>query len=152
MTSQSLLVPWWSHTSDFTVTVGTLVATLQGTWRYRVNARTSWPAASILWLRALVDRIYSLCLSLTECETVQTDPFWRYTSMLMLFVVCRLPTKQPASGLSESTGVAVTALKSDSQWGLWCTWESLTCRFTQHSASFSRLSQPSYGMFCLLVA
>ena len=37
-----------SHTSD--LKIGTPVATLPGTWRYRVSARTGWPGVSILWL------------------------------------------------------------------------------------------------------
>ena len=35
-----------SHTSDFKI--GTPVATLPGTWRYRVSAGTGWPGVSIL--------------------------------------------------------------------------------------------------------
>ena len=35
----------WSHTSDFKI--GTPVATLSGTWRYRVSAGISWPGVSI---------------------------------------------------------------------------------------------------------
>ena len=34
------------HTSD--LKIGTLVATLQGAWRYRVSAGTGWPGVSIL--------------------------------------------------------------------------------------------------------
>ena len=35
-----------SHTSD--LKIGTPVATLPGTWRYRISARTGWPGVSIL--------------------------------------------------------------------------------------------------------
>ena len=35
-----------SHTSDFKI--GTSVATLPGTWHYRVSAGTGWPGVSIL--------------------------------------------------------------------------------------------------------
>ena len=35
-----------SHTSDFKI--GTPVATLPGTWRYRVSTGTGWPGVSIL--------------------------------------------------------------------------------------------------------
>ena len=35
-----------SHTSD--LKIGTPVATLPGTWRYRVSAGTGWPGVSIL--------------------------------------------------------------------------------------------------------
>ena len=35
-----------SHTSDFKI--GTQVATLPGTWHYRVSAGTGWPGVSIL--------------------------------------------------------------------------------------------------------
>ena len=35
-----------SHTSD--LNIGSSVATLPGTWRYRVSAGTEWPGVSIL--------------------------------------------------------------------------------------------------------
>ena len=37
---------WSSHTSD--LEIGTPVATLPGTWCYRVSAGTGWPNVSIL--------------------------------------------------------------------------------------------------------
>ena len=40
------IFPGLSHTSDFKI--GTPVATLPGTWRYRVSAGTGWPRVSIL--------------------------------------------------------------------------------------------------------
>ena len=37
-----------THTSDFKI--GNPVASLPGTWRYRVNTGTGLPGVSILWL------------------------------------------------------------------------------------------------------
>ena len=42
------MFPGSSHTSDSKI--GTPVATLLGTWRYRVSAGTGWPGVSMLWL------------------------------------------------------------------------------------------------------
>ena len=39
------------HTSD--IKIGTLVATLQGTWCYWVSTWTGWPSVSVLWLGEL---------------------------------------------------------------------------------------------------
>ena len=40
------IFPGLSHTSD--LKIGTPVATLPGTWHYRVSAGTGWPGVSIL--------------------------------------------------------------------------------------------------------
>ena len=40
--------PESSHTSD--LKIGTPVATLPGSWRYRVSTGNGWPGVSILWL------------------------------------------------------------------------------------------------------
>ena len=40
------IFPGLSHTSD--LKIGNPVATLPGTWRYRVSAGTGWPGVSIL--------------------------------------------------------------------------------------------------------
>ena len=63
-----------SNTSDFKI--GTPVATLPGTWHYRVSAGTGQLGVSILWLGEVESLICNFCLSVA-------DLFLRYTSMLL---------------------------------------------------------------------
>ena len=39
----------WRSSASMIPAPGTLLATLQGAWRYQVSARTCWPGVSILW-------------------------------------------------------------------------------------------------------
>ena len=50
-----------SHTSD--LKIGTPVATLPGTWHYRVSAGTGWSGVSILWLGKVESLICNFYLS-----------------------------------------------------------------------------------------
>ena len=76
----SLIIPlakWWGIKSD------TPVATLPGTWRYRVSTGTGWPGANILWLGKLESMICSFYLSVEARTLVWADPSLRYTNMLL---------------------------------------------------------------------
>ena len=62
--------------SGLSHTIGIPVATLPGTWCYRVNAGTGWPGVSILQQGEIESLICNFYLSVA-------DPFLRYTSMLL---------------------------------------------------------------------
>ena len=70
-----------SHTSD--LKIGTPVATLPGTWRYRVSAGTGWFDVSILWLGEVESWICNFYLSVAARAIVWADPSLRHTSMLL---------------------------------------------------------------------
>ena len=70
-----------SHTSDFKM--GTPVATLPGTWHYRVSTGTGRPVINILWLGEVESLICNFYLSVAACKIVCADPSLRYTSMLL---------------------------------------------------------------------
>ena len=70
-----------SHTSDFKI--GTPVATLPGTWRYRVSAGTGRPGVSILWLGEIDGLICNFYLSVAARKIVWADPSLIYTRMLL---------------------------------------------------------------------
>ena len=69
-----------SHTSD--LNIGTPVATLPGTWRYRVSTETGQPGVSILWLGEVESLICDFCLSVAARKIVWADSSLRYTRML----------------------------------------------------------------------
>ena len=75
------IFPGSSHTSD--LEIGTPVATLPDTWRYRVSAGTAWPGVSILWLGEMESLVCNFYLSVTACKIVWADPSLRYTHMLL---------------------------------------------------------------------
>ena len=60
-----------NHTSD--LKTGTPVATLPGSWNYRVSAGTGWPGVSILWLSETESLTCNFCLSLVVCTLVWAD-------------------------------------------------------------------------------
>ena len=62
-----------SHTSD--LKIGTQVATLSGTWHYRVSAGTGQPGVSILWLGEVESLICNVCLSVAASKIVQIRPW-----------------------------------------------------------------------------
>ena len=70
-----------SHTSDSKI--GTPVATLSGTWRYRVSTGTGRPGVSILWLGEVERLICNFHLSVAARKIVWADPSLRYTSLLL---------------------------------------------------------------------
>ena len=59
------------------------MATLPGTWCYRVSAGTSQPDVSVLWLGEMESLICNFCLSVAAHKIVWADPFLRYTRMLL---------------------------------------------------------------------
>ena len=59
------------------------VATLPGTWRYRVNTETSWPGVSILWLGEIESLINNFHLWVAAGTLVWADPTLRYTGLLL---------------------------------------------------------------------
>ena len=76
---------WWdfsgsSHTSD--LKIGTPVATLLGTWRYRISTGPGWPGVSILWLGEVESLICNFYLSVAAHKLVWADP--SVSSPLML--------------------------------------------------------------------
>ena len=70
-----------NHTSD--LKTGTPVATLPGTWHYRVSAGTGRPSVSILWLAEVESWIFNFYLSVATHKSVCADPSLRYTSLLL---------------------------------------------------------------------
>ena len=70
-----------SHTSD--LKIGTPVATLPGTWCYRVSAGTGCTGVSILWLGEVERLICNFYLSVAARKIVCADPSLRYTRMLL---------------------------------------------------------------------
>ena len=68
-----------SHTSD--LKIDTLVATLPGTWRYRVSTGTGLPGVSILRLGEVESWICNFYLSVAARTIVGADPSPRYTSL-----------------------------------------------------------------------
>ena len=58
-----------SHTSD--LKIGTPVASLPGTWHYRVSAGTGQPGVSILWQGEMESLICNFCLSMAACTIEQ---------------------------------------------------------------------------------
>ena len=77
-----------SHTSDSKI--GTPVATLPGTWRYRVRAGTGRPGVSIRWLGEVESWICSFCLSVAARKVVWADRPWDT-------LVCCWDVKQPTN-------------------------------------------------------
>ena len=70
-----------SHTSD--LKISTPVATLPGTWRYRVSIGTGRPDVSILWLGEIESLVCNFYLSVAARKIVCADPSLRYTRMLL---------------------------------------------------------------------
>ena len=70
-----------NHTSDSKI--DTPVATLLGTWHYRVSAGTGQPGVSILWLGEVECWICNFYLSVAARKIVWADPSLRYTSLLL---------------------------------------------------------------------
>ena len=70
-----------SHTSD--LKIGTPVATLSGSWWYRISARTGWPGVNIMWLSEMESWICDFYLNVAARKIVWADPSLRYTSMLV---------------------------------------------------------------------
>ena len=70
-----------SHTSD--IKLGTPVATLPGTSRYRINAGTGWPGVCILWLGEVESFICNFYLNVVALTLVWADLSLRYTRMLL---------------------------------------------------------------------
>ena len=63
----------------------TPVATLPGTWLYRVNAGTGWPSVSVLWLgevESLICNFY-LCVAARKLLWADLSLRVRYTSILL---------------------------------------------------------------------
>ena len=60
-----------NHTSDFKT--GTPVATLPGTWRYRVRAGTGWPGVSILQLGEIESLICNFCLNVAARNNMSSQ-------------------------------------------------------------------------------
>ena len=77
------------HTSD--LKIGTAVATLPGTWCYRVSAGTGQPSVSILWLVEVESLICNFHLSVAARKIVWADLSLRYTSLLL---GCQATNKQ----------------------------------------------------------
>ena len=59
------------------------MATLPGTWRYRVSTGTGRPGVSILWLGEVERLICNVYLSVAARKIVWADPSLRYTSLLL---------------------------------------------------------------------
>ena len=70
-----------SNTSDFKI--GTPVATLPGTWCYRVSTGIGRSGVSILWLGEIESLICNFYPSMAACKIVWADLSLRYTSMLL---------------------------------------------------------------------
>ena len=70
-----------SHTSD--LKSGTPVATLPGTWRYRVSSGTGRPSVSILWPGEVESLICTFYISVAACKIVWAEPSQRYARMLL---------------------------------------------------------------------
>ena len=70
-----------SDTSDSKI--GTPVATLPGSWCYRVSAGTGRIGVSILWLGEVESLICNFYLSVEARMIVWADPSLRFTSMLL---------------------------------------------------------------------
>ena len=51
------------------------MATLPGTWRYRVSAGTGWGDVSILWLGEMESLICNFCLSVAARKIEQSHPW-----------------------------------------------------------------------------
>ena len=69
-----------SHTSD---KIATPMNTLQGAWRYRINAGTGWLGVNTLWLCNKESLTCNFCLSMAAPTTVWADPRLRYASILL---------------------------------------------------------------------
>ena len=63
--------------------IDTPVATLPGSWRYRVSAGTGRPGVSVLWLGEVEILICSFCLSVAARQIVWANPSLRYTRLLL---------------------------------------------------------------------
>ena len=93
-----------SPTSD--LKIGTQVAALRGTWRYKVSAGTGWPGISILWLGEVECLICNFCLSVAASKRVWSDTL----------EFCKDVKLQPmqtdqrqASSVSSATGTVIPA-------------------------------------------
>ena len=69
------------HTSD--LKIGTPVAILPGTWRYRVSTGTGWPGVSILWLGEVERLICNFYIRVAARKIVWAGPSLRYISLLL---------------------------------------------------------------------
>ena len=74
------IFPGWVIVSN--LEIGTPVATLPGTWHYRVNAGTGLPDVCIVSLGE-IGLICTFHLSVAASKIVWEDPSLRYTSMLL---------------------------------------------------------------------
>ena len=63
--------------------IGTPVATLSGAWRYRFSAGTGRLSVGILWLAETESLVWNSYLSVAARKLVWTDPFLRYTRVLL---------------------------------------------------------------------
>ena len=70
-----------SNISD--LKIGAPVATLPGSWHYRVSAGTGRPDVSILWLGEVESLICNFYLSVAARKIVCADPSLRYTSLFL---------------------------------------------------------------------
>ena len=103
--------------------IGTLVATLPGTWCYRVSAGTGWPGVSILWLVEMESWICNFYLSVAAHAIVWADPSLRYTRCCW---DVKQASNQPTSkvknltpGSHESHSIWSKCHKKGSAWRKW---------------------------------
>ena len=87
----------FSDTSE--LKIGTSVATLSGTWRYRVSAGTDQPGVHVLRLGEIKRLICNFCLSVTACKFVRADPSMGYTSLLLGRQASKQASNQPTSSV-----------------------------------------------------
>ena len=95
-----------SHTSD--LKIGTPVATLPGTWDYRVSAGTCRPGVSILWLGEVESLTCNFCLRVAAHTIVQIRPW----DTLSCCWDVKHPTNQRTSFLLVSFPFSVSLLVS----------------------------------------
>ena len=76
------LLPWIFLEIESDLSTDTSVATLPGTWHYRVSAGTSWPSVSVRWLGEAARLICIFYHSVAAHTLVWADPSLRDNSML----------------------------------------------------------------------
>ena len=121
-----------SHTSD--LKLGTPLATLPGTWHHRVNAGTTWPGVSILWLGEVESLICNFYLSEAARTIVWADPFLRYTCMLLgCYATCTQQTTITWVCLNLASAKHTTGSPSTARKALTPMWYTNFCSLTNSS-------------------
>ena len=102
------------HSSD--LNIGTPVATLPGTWCYRVSARTGWPGVGILSLGEIASLVCNFCLHMAACTLSWADLPLRYTSVLLGCLTTNKQLSHPLKHQPATLNERANASHTNTHW------------------------------------